>query len=66
MNLETQKIRKWRARMTEGGKYGREWYYDPSKSHPIETIFSRMTCLLGDHDAHQGEIKKRYKFQENI
>jgi len=32
--METQNIRKHRGRMMEGGKYGHEWYDDPSKNHP--------------------------------
>jgi cell fate regulator YaaT (PSP1 superfamily) len=39
MNLETQKKRKQRGRMMEGGKYEREWYDDSSKNHPVATLF---------------------------
>jgi hypothetical protein len=59
MNPKTQKIRKQRGRMMEGGKYGREWYDDPSKDHPVATPFPRVTYLLGSHVTHQGETRKK-------
>jgi hypothetical protein len=42
----------------EGGKYGHEWYDDPSKNHPVATLFLRVTYLLRDHVTHQGETRK--------
>jgi hypothetical protein len=43
----------------EGGKYGWEWYDDPSRSYPVATLFPRVTNLLGHNDNHQGEIRQK-------
>jgi hypothetical protein len=59
MTQKTQKMRKWRGRRMEGGKYGWEWYDDPSRNYPVETLFLRVTNLLGHNDNHQGEIRKK-------
>ena len=62
MNLKTQKVRKQRGRGMEGGKCGWEWYNDPSRSYLVETLFLRVTNLLGRNDNHQSEIRKNVSF----
>jgi hypothetical protein len=59
MNLKTQKMRKQMGRNVESGKYEWEWYDEPSRKPQVETIFPRVTKLLGYHANHQGEISKR-------
>jgi hypothetical protein len=58
MDLENQKMMKWRGRRMESGKYGLEWYDDPSMNYLVSTLFPRVTNLLGHNDNHQGEIRK--------
>jgi hypothetical protein len=59
MNPKTQKMRKWMGRKMEGGKYGREFYNDSSRSYLVATLFLRVTNLLGHNDNHQGEMRKK-------
>jgi hypothetical protein len=59
MSPKTQKMRKRRGRSVESGKYEWEWYDDPSRNHPVATLFPRVTYLLGNHVNHQGEIRKK-------
>ena len=58
MNPKSQKMRKQRGGSVGSGKYEWEWYNDLSRGPPVETIFSRMTYLLGNHVNHQGEIRE--------
>jgi hypothetical protein len=59
MNQKTQKMRKQRGRSVENGKYEWEWYNDPSRKPLDNNPFPRVTNLLGYHDNHQGEIRKK-------
>jgi hypothetical protein len=59
MDPKTQKMRKWRGGNIEGGKYGREWYNDPSRNYPIATLIPRVTNLLGHNGNHQSEIRQK-------
>jgi hypothetical protein len=56
---KTQNMRKQKGKAVKSGKYVREWYDDPSKRPPVETLSPRVTHLLGNHVNHQGEISKK-------
>jgi hypothetical protein len=52
-------MKKKRGRCVESGEYEWEWYNDPSRNHPIATLFMKVTNLLGHNDNHQGEIRQK-------
>jgi hypothetical protein len=59
MNPKTQKMRKQRGRSVKSDKYEWEWYNKYSRNSLVETLFPRVTNLLGYTHNHQGEIRKR-------
>jgi hypothetical protein len=55
-------MRKQMRRSMESSNYEWEWYDDPSRKPPVETLFQSVTNLLGNHVNHQGEIRKNIYF----
>jgi hypothetical protein len=41
--LKSQEIRKWRGKMMESGKYGREWYGSSLREFPVANPSPRKT-----------------------
>jgi len=50
----------------EYGKYEQEWYNEPSRIPPSRNPFPNGGQLLGNHDTHQGEMRKKHNFQVNV
>jgi hypothetical protein len=57
--LKSQEIRKWRGKMMESGKYGRERYDDSIKGVPSSKPIPKEDHLLGHNVNHQGEAGKK-------
>jgi hypothetical protein len=59
MNPQTQKMRKRRGRGVKVVSMSRNAMMTLQGDPPMETLFPRVTHLLGNHVNHQGEIRKK-------